>query len=260
MAEIEAAVAKKDISASQWYEYFARVGLCYGPIFQGLSSIKAAGASNLTEARIDLRPTSKLINSESRYIVHPAALDAAMQLSILASHSSTATEFRRAFMPVAFESIKVWPRTASATTERALSIAKGALRGVRGLSADLVLMGAQQKPILQARNILLIASDQNVQSRSIKNSPYTRMVWKPEFDSLNETAIASLYSPVVLDGSGVMPSLNHLALHQLIHFRATDAEFFDTGSEIPHLQRLLEWTNQKLKLAQQDPSSPAADP
>ncbi len=251
------APAKKNISSSQWYEKFARMGLCYGPIFQGLQKIKAIGDSNLTEANIELKPTAKVMTGESRYVVHPAALDAAMQLSILAAHKSTATKFRRAFMPTAFESIKVWPAAARATVESAHSVSKATLKGVRGLSADLVLLGANKKMILEAKNIFLIASDQTAPAMTNKPSPYTRMIWKPEFDCLNDESIVKLYPPVVVDDGAIIPSLNNLALHQLIHFRGTNPEFFKTGSSVPHLQRLLDWTESKLTLAKADPSSPA---
>ncbi|KAL8783267.1 MAG: hypothetical protein Q9213_004743 [Squamulea squamosa] len=222
---------KKNISSSQWYESFARVGLNYGPIFRGLSAIKTAGTSNLSEARISLAPTAKIISDESRYAIHPAALDAAMQLSILATHAGTATKFKRAYMPVAFESIKVWPQVAKATTGFARSIAKGAMKGVRGLSADLVLLGEGQKPMLEAKNILLIASDQTARTLSEKNGPYTRIVWKPEFDSLDDAAAAQLFPPVILDDDAVIPSLNSLALHQLAQFRATNPVVFEKGSQ-----------------------------
>ena len=135
-------------------------------------------------------------------------------------------------MPVAFESIKIWPHTAAATTQPAHSIAKGALKGVRGLSVDLVLLGDGHNPMLEAKNILLIASDQNAQTLTEKNGPYTRMVWKPEFSSLNNAAVAQLFPPVTLDDSAVIPSLNNLALHQLAHFRATNPRLFQNGTQV----------------------------
>lgn len=247
----------KDISAPQWYEKFASVGLVYGPIFQGLTSIKGADRKNLAEARIPLNPTAKLMSGESRYLIHPAALDAAMQLSILASHSSTATKFKKAMMPVTIGRIKLWTKTAKISREPAQCIAKGALRGVRGLFADLTLLGNEQRPILEARDILLIASDQSTLTLSDKNSPYMRMVWRPEFNSLTDEVVSKLYPAIVLDDSGVLPSLNLLALHQLIHFQATNQEVFKHGSKVPHLQRMLDWTAEKLSLLRQDSSSPA---
>ncbi|KAI4198757.1 MAG: hypothetical protein LQ350_005080 [Teloschistes chrysophthalmus] len=144
---------QKDISAPQWYENFAQVGLNYGPSFQGLSSIKISESTNLAEAKIGLKPTAQLM---------------------------AATKFKRAFMPVAFESIKFWPRVTSGTTEVATSIAKGKLKGVRGLTADLVLVGAERRQILEAKHILLIASDQNTQSLPKTNGAYRRAPHRPK--------------------------------------------------------------------------------
>ncbi|KAL8669472.1 MAG: hypothetical protein Q9168_005934, partial [Polycauliona sp. 1 TL-2023] len=260
IAEWEAASSsKKDISASQWYQSFAKVGLNYGPVFQGLSDIMTAGSSRLTKASIGLRPSTRVMSGESRYIIHPAALDAAMQLSILGAHSGSATKFGRAFMPVAFESIKVWPHVALITSESAKSITKGVLKGVRGLAADLVLVGDGEKPMFEVKNALFIASDQNVQIFKEKSGPYARMVWKPEFNALDDGAVAQLYPPIALDDSAVIPSLNDLALHQLIQFRATNSHIFKLGSQVYHLQRLLDWTSRKLSLAEEGPSSPAKE-
>ena len=104
MSEIQAASSnEKPINAAHWYESFARAGLCYGPTFQGLSNITAIGQTSRTHARVGLEPTASVMESESRYILHPATLDAGLQISILAAHKNTATAFRRGFMPTAFE-------------------------------------------------------------------------------------------------------------------------------------------------------------
>ncbi|KAF2181508.1 hypothetical protein K469DRAFT_589235 [Zopfia rhizophila CBS 207.26] len=256
--DIQAASSiKKIINSAQWYETFARVGLIYGPIFQGLSKIFAVGRTNMTEAQVALEPTAKTIKNESRYILHPATLDASMQLSILAAHKSTATKFKRAFMPTAFESIKVWPKVAARARGSVQSYAGATLKGVRGLSSDIVLVGADGERMLEATNIFLTASDQSVPKLIDNPSPYTRMVWKPDFNFLTTNIMEQMYPPIVLSSDAIIPSLNHLALHQLIHFKAMHADVFERGSEQPHLQRLLDWTTKKLDLAKDDPNSPA---
>ncbi|KAF4624420.1 hypothetical protein G7Y89_g13751 [Cudoniella acicularis] len=256
--DIQAASSvKKIINAAQWYEIFARVGLCYGPVFQGLSKIYAAGETNMTEAQVGLEPTAKIIKGESRYILHPATLDASMQLSILAAHKSTATKFKRTFMPTAFESVKVWPKIARQSHTSAKSYASATLRGVRGLSSDIVLLGADGNRMVDATNIFLTASDQSAPKLIEDPSPYTRIVWKPDFGNLTTDVMEQIYPPVVLSDDAVIPSLNHLALHQLIHFKETNADAFEKGSEQPHLQRLLDWTTNKLGLAKEDSNSPA---
>ncbi|KAI0508959.1 hypothetical protein F5B22DRAFT_658737 [Xylaria bambusicola] len=252
------ASSKKIINAAQWYESFARAGLCYGPMFQGLSDISAIGQTCMTQARIGLEPTAKAMKGESRYILHPATVDAALQLSILAAHKNTATKFKRAFMPTAFESIKVWPRVAARSHTSAESFASATLMGVRGLSANITLLGAEGRRVLDATNVFLTASDQAAPKLIEESSPYTRIEWKPDFGYLSSQIMAHLFPPVVLSDDAVIPSLNHLALHQLIHFKVTHSDVFERGSQQPHLQRLLDWTTEKLAIAATDLDSPAS--
>ncbi|KAH8165552.1 hypothetical protein CIB48_g2685 [Xylaria polymorpha] len=256
--DIQAASSvKKTINSAQWYESFARAGLCYGPMFQGLSNVFAAGDTYMTEAQVGLQPTAKTIKGESRYLLHPATLDASLQLSILAAHKSVATNFKRAYMPTAMESVKVWPKVARQSQISAKSYASAKLKGVRGLSSDVVLLGAGDCQMVEATNIFLTASDQSATNLIAESSPYTRIVWKPHFDHLTTKVMEKMYPPVVLSDDAVIPSLNHLALHQLIHFKVTNPDVFENGSQHPHLQRLLDWTTQKIILAQADPTSDA---
>ncbi|KAH6891499.1 hypothetical protein B0T10DRAFT_560741 [Thelonectria olida] len=59
-----------------------------------------------------------------------------------------------------------------------------------------------------------------------KDSPYTRMVWKPQFDRLDN--------------------------------QAAHPDIFASGSAVPHLHRLLDWTEDKLHRAFEDPASLAS--
>lgn len=257
--DVQSASSKKTINTAQWYESFARAGLCYGPMFQGLSNIFAIGKTSSTQAQIGLEPTAKAMKGESRYILHPATLDASLQLSILAAHRNTATSFKRAFMPTSFESVKIWPRAAGQSHTSAEAYARATLRGVRGLSSDVVLLGANGQRVFEATNVFLTASDQAAPKLIEDSSPYTRIVWKPDSGYLTSDTLAQMYPPVVLDDDAVIPSLNHLALIQLIHFKATHPDVFQRGSEQPHLQRLLDWTTEKLSAAEKDPASPASN-
>ncbi|POS74346.1 polyketide synthase-5 [Diaporthe helianthi] len=261
MKSVRESLSKKTINAGQWYESFASVGLCYGPMFQGLSNVFSLQQRNTTQARVGLEPTAKAMKGESRYLLHPATLDASLQLSILSAHDSKATKFKRAFMPTAFESVKVWPRATEYARgfPTAEAYAKGTLKGVRGLSSDIVLLGGpRNQRMLEATNIFLTAADQTAPKLIEDPAPYTRIVWKPEFDHLTSDMLAKMYPPLVLSDDAVIPSLNHLALHQLIHFRETHRDIFAQGSDQPHLQRLLDWTTDKLSSAENNPDSPAS--
>lgn len=251
----------KAVSSTQWYEKFASIGLEYGPTFQGMTNIKGAERQQFAEATVGLTPTAKTMTGESRYILHPAVLDAAMQLCIVAAHSGTVTEFKRAMMPVSMRRIQIWPKAAAQQQESVHCISRGSQKGLRGLFSDITILGAEDgaQPVLEATDIVLISSDQGAKSLYNKDSPYTRMVWKPQFRQLDDKAVTQLYPPIVLDAGAVLPSLNRLALHQLIHWHETCPDVFARGSSIPHLQRLLDWTQDKLRRAYDDPSSPAKE-
>ncbi|MCJ1424399.1 hypothetical protein MMC29_002287 [Sticta canariensis] len=70
------------------------------PAFQGLSGVNADGNNQIAEANILLTPTAFQSFRESRYVLHSTALDAAIQLSIIATHSGMATRLKRPFLPV----------------------------------------------------------------------------------------------------------------------------------------------------------------
>jgi hypothetical protein len=47
------------------------------------------------------------------------------------------------------------------------------------------------------------------------------MVWKLNYDFLAKDIIEQMYPPLVMSGDAVIPSLNYMTLHQLIHFKVT---------------------------------------
>ena len=112
--------------------------------------------------------------------------------------------------------------------------------------------------MLETTNAFLTASDQSAPKLIEESSPYARIVWKPDFNNLTSDTMMQMYPPVALQDDAVIPSLNNLALHQLIQFKVTQSGFFQEGSKEPHLQRLIDWTTEKLAVAEADPSSPAS--
>ena len=193
--------------------------------------------------------------AESRYVIHPAALDALSQFSIIASHSSFSSKLKRSFMPVSIEKIAIRPPSRHDMETPALLEAIGKTNGAGRLAADLWMMGASNKPLVHVRNLQLVALEplvtlENASTLQGTSSPFTRIVWKPDFDYLNSVNVASLYPLVVLDKTSASLLLNELALHQLIQFHTTQPQFFEEISKQPyHLQCFLKWTISKIRMA-----------
>lgn len=249
---LDTSTAKKDVSTSRWYKSFAQTGLNYGPTFQGLSGIKAHGSSHVAEAKISMAPTGSRASSESRYVLHPAALDAAIQLTIVASHSGMATRLKSRFLPVNFEHITIWPLLREETGKTALSVAKGIPSGVRGLYSNLCLFTESGKLILDAQNILSLATEHRLPISSESEGPYARMVWKPAFDFLSTESMTALYPLVSLDDNAIIPSVIHLALLLLVQFHDTYLKSDSICSEVPHMTKYLEWARRTIELAREN--------
>lgn len=250
---LSTSAAKKDFSTPRWYKSFARTGLNYGPAFQGLSNIKAHGNSNVAEAKIQLAPAGSPDFGESRYVIHPAALDAVIQLAIVASHSGIATRLMRRFLPVSFEHISVRPLSVQEESRQsALSVAQGTLSGVRGLYSNFRLDSESGSPILNAQNLLLLSTDHSPPVLSEREGPYARMVWKPAFNFLSNKSVTATFPLLTLGDTAVIPSVIHLGLLLLVQFHSKYLIIDSINSEVPHMQRYLNWVRRTIDLARED--------
>ena len=137
-------------------------------------------------------------------------------------------------------------------------VAAGVSSGVRALTVDLRMTGVDNRVLIDIENAQLLALDQgplDLRQDALtlpQHSPYTRLVWTPDFNSLTTVAATKLYPPKVLDDSAVAPLLDNLALHQIIQFKRSHPQIFRNGSDKPHLQNLLDWMSQKIELAGQN--------
>ncbi|MFI7430833.1 HAD-IIIC family phosphatase [Micromonospora sp. NPDC049836] len=86
------------VDLAEHYPAMADAGLEYGPAFQGLAELWAAGDDRY--ARIAL--PAELADEAARYALHPALLDAALQAA------AAAAGVRRALLPFSFGGVSVW--------------------------------------------------------------------------------------------------------------------------------------------------------
>lgn len=245
--------AKKAVSTPRWYKSFARTGLNYGPAFQGLSNIKAHGNSNVAEAEIQMVPAASPDFGESRYVIHPTALDAVIQLTIVASHSGIATRLMRQFLPVSFEHISIRPLSLQEESRQsALSVAQSTLSGVRALYSNFRLDSESGSPILDAQNLLLLSTDHSPPVLSEREGPYSRMVWKPAFNFLSNKSVTAIFPLFTLGDTAVIPSVIHLGLLLLVQFHSKYLKIDSINSEVPHMRRYLNWVCRTIDLARED--------
>lgn len=241
---------RKSLSSSGWYDAFQQVGLEYGPTFRGLSNIELVGDPDTVFSQVNMDPTAGLMIQESRYIVHPAALDSTLQLAIIAAHRGRASACQSAFLPVSVEEIAIYPPSSSSyisAKETAVATARSHTTP-QGLCSDITLSNKEQE-ILRASNIHLTASEVAISSKQKSTHPYSRLIWKPDISLATGSSLQALF-PQRTEAKDGLSLLAHLALHQIIQFHAHFPEFFAMRHSEPHLQRLISWMTEKVDLAQ----------
>lgn len=191
------------------------------------------------------------MDGESRYLIHPAALDSALQLAIIAYHRGRASECNSAFLPVSIGSLTI-EVTPSSTAQFHKANAKITRYYERMFASDVTVFadadgGAQ---MARATEITFVASQADSTPDSSEHAaPFTRMGWKPDFDLLTSAKVARMYPDSGSDEMPAVPLLEQLALHQIVQFHEQYNEFFVRGSNVPFLQRYLDWMAEKVNLA-----------
>lgn len=189
-------------SSQAWYDKFAEMGLGYGETFRPLSEIHVDPHRHLSKATVALNKTAGLIKGgESSYPLHPAALDAAFQLAIIGFYGGQMEKANAAFVPVHLSRLYL---KAGIRQGWGSAIARGSIQGsIRGLrSAYTQLQMTDQKgdvflAVDSMRFVIFKESKlaKEIPSRQPFNSPFARLVWKPDIRTLNGGQIRNLFPP-----------------------------------------------------------------
>ena len=243
----------KLLSTSKWYSNFSKHGLVYGPTFQSIASLKAYENRAIATAEVtDVQHSSTL--DESRYIIHPSKLDAILQLSIIASHSGMFSRLKTGHLPVGFERMTFWPQKIRHANPTCLVHAEANTSGPRSFIADAVMLADDQEPIFEAIEMRFNAIEQLDVASFSPRQPYSRLIWKPDFDMITTKSIPSIYPKMHAD---ISTRLNDLASKQIVQFHEDCPEFFRSGSTVPHLQKFLHWMKEKVSATSSENPKPS---
>lgn len=185
-------------SHQAWYEKFTEIGLGYGKTFQPLSEIRADPYLNLAKATVALNSTAGSVKGgESKYPLHPAALDAAFQLAIIAFHGGQTEKANAAFVPVHLSKLYL---KAGVQQDFGKVIAQGSIQGSRNAFAQLQMLDSSGNVFLEVSSMRFtlfkeLKLTKDMQSGRPFSSPFTRLVWKPDIRTLNNRQIRELFPP-----------------------------------------------------------------
>lgn len=186
----------KFVDAKSWYKKFEAIGLGYGPTFRPLSDIRAVSeGANQYSASLALKTTAGSLRDESPYLLHPASIDGAIQLALIACHNGRIDEASTAYVPVEFPHLYL-SSAIPQTLESSTVVAEGERRGLRGAYLDFSLFTPGGQKVLEVEGLRATSYSRPSQTESTAfRSPLMRLQWKPDIRSLNNNQLRHLFPP-----------------------------------------------------------------
>ncbi|KAI1760054.1 hypothetical protein GGR53DRAFT_106147 [Hypoxylon sp. FL1150] len=219
----------RKLSSPVFYAAMERNGFIYGPEFQSLRDITASTTKQVAEAKIVDRHKHTL----SPFSLHPAAIDACLQLLMIATAQGLCRNLDGLYVPTSIEELVI-SRGAAEMHARAWT-RKGDLR------LGQVECVAGGRPTLWMRGLQLtpLEGDDKV-GDYIDQHAAAHVQWLPEFDFVDHGA---LFSPP-------RPNREHLRLQQELSFlcmlqEARKVEGLKACQ--PHFAKLRDWMKQEIE-------------
>lgn len=158
----------REVTPSRWYAAMKRLGFNYGPEFSGLTKITSSTTENLSVGEIE-NPYQ-----EAPYVFHPTAIDACLQLLLVAMSKGIGRNFGHVAVPTRIEEIEV-ARSASTMSARAGKLTTSEAPGIECVS--------EGRTCLRLRGVYLTPMDDEEDLDSAwDRHAAARLEWAPDFD------------------------------------------------------------------------------
>ncbi|KAH0050228.1 ketoacyl-synt-domain-containing protein, partial [Aureobasidium melanogenum] len=194
----------------KWYTALSEIGLHYGPTFRPLKNIKSsASAKEVATAQINLQPNQGVMTDESRYAIHPATLDGCIQLSVIAACKGDVKGISKVYLPTTIENLTIWrnPDLHHLPTE-GLLFSHGSCQGMRSVrgSSELTILEGR---LLAQMTVSLMSLEGDFAGQKVDQvrEPFTRLIWQPVADQLDDQAFLDLKRDIADDHNVQRPKL-----------------------------------------------------
>ena len=207
-------------------------------------------------ASLNLQPArTELPGGASKYVLHPAALDACLQLSLIAAHLGRPEDLQQAYVPVSIEEMSLWKQdNQEEMPRRGTCVASGKFQGLRALHASAQLFLTPGAPLLEIKGLRCVTylngNAHEEDERKPIRMPYMRLVWKPDIDFLTNETAQALFPPTgaVEYIREVFDGLNRLTAYIIVQYSlAWQDKYPEPQSET--LRRFLSWLRSSFVLA-----------
>lgn len=180
-------VCQTPMPCTQIYEKFTNVGLGYGPDFQGIQTV--SGGQNQAVGMVKVTDTAKAMPEGFAFdrLVHPATMDALLQMSLVALASGDANNIVKPYVPTWIDEISVSGDIQAPAGQEIEVLATAQLHGFREFHADVTALTGGTKAAMKMSGLKLIAlasSSAEDESSEAKKICATA-VWNPDVDLID---------------------------------------------------------------------------
>ncbi|TVY18290.1 Reducing polyketide synthase DEP5 [Lachnellula arida] len=218
------------VPSKRWYNAFNRVGFEYGPSFQRLGPIQTDSKYHEAAAAVEIETESRLMQGESRYILHPSTIDACLQLIIISINAGLHKEMPHGVVPVNIEELSLWfPGEEAGTVGSAVAWTDE--QSGRYFNTHTKLLTKAGKLILDVTSLRCVSYEAAVPQQTVAErprEPYMQAVWKPDITTLKSPDSSIMAEPVLDKVSEIIELINHKKLLERAIFIGCSTEFLQS--------------------------------
>ncbi|KAI0379327.1 polyketide synthase [Hypomontagnella monticulosa] len=171
-------------SGKAWNHALKRVGFDYGPTFQDMDNITFDAKTYAAHSTTVVKQKVDSMVGESRYVLHPAALDSCLQLMIVAIWGGRTNAMKFGAVPVQADEIALWvPTEAQLENSAAKAFSWIDPRGARSFNAFNQLIASDGQLLMEINAMRCSAYEAALPPLSeepAKPAPYARTQSKPD--------------------------------------------------------------------------------
>ena len=215
------------VPGKRWYEAFKRVGFEYGPTFQSLSQIRTNNKYHKAAASVDVTTESKVMDGESRYILHPLTIDACLQLIIISINAGLHKKTACGVVPLQMEEVNLWlPNNASSQGH---AVAWTDELNGRYFNTHTKLATDSGELVLDVKSMRCVSYEAAVPQNATparKREPYMGVSWKPDVTTLTSQQALQVHPTVQSEVDAVIKII------QLINHKCGLDDIFLLGESL----------------------------
>lgn len=223
----------RDVPSSVWYSAMKRLGLNYGPCFQGLTDISAGPSYGTSVASL----YDQYRGGHTLYQLHPTTIDLCLQLFTVGMAEGTTRRLEKLCVPTEIEELYI---RQGPPEMRARVVASSSGSGI--IRGDAVAMAGDEL-VLQMKGGKFSPLEDQDSAEDDDPVAAAQLEWKPDIDFLNGH---QLMRPKISFKDDVV-KLERLALLCMLETRH---QFSSLKTNADHLQKFQAWLNAQADAAE----------